>query len=109
MNEFNEYQDRSLAVMARDLDENTELAVLALGLAGEAGEVADMIKKVLGHGHPLDAWKVIIEIGDVLFYAAVLANRLGYRFSEVADANVDKLARRYPNGFTTEASLTRAT
>lgn len=83
------------------------LAVLALGLAGEAGEVADYLKKVVGHGHPLDVGKAEKEIGDVLWYAAVLAHALGLPLSRVAAANVEKLRARYPDGFRVEASVNR--
>lgn len=106
--DFDLYQRVSLGTMANDLMPDTRLAVLGLGIAGEAGECADVIKKVLGHGHPLDAEKLMFEIGDVLFYAAVLADQIGYTLSEVAEANMRKLAARYgPGGFTKEKSMNR--
>jgi NTP pyrophosphatase (non-canonical NTP hydrolase) len=74
--------------------------VWTLGLTGEAGEVADYLKKVRGHGHPLDPEKMKKELGDVLWYLAVLADSFGFTLNEVAQANVDKLRARYPNGFT---------
>jgi NTP pyrophosphatase (non-canonical NTP hydrolase) len=43
------------------------LAVAGLGIAGEAGEVADLIKKEIGHGHPVDRQKILGELGDVLW------------------------------------------
>lgn len=82
--------------------------IWALGLTGEAGEVADYLKKVYGHGHPLDRQKVKKELGDVLWYVAVLANSFGLTLEEVAEANVQKLRERYPAGFSPAASLTRA-
>lgn len=83
------------------------LARDALGIAGEAGEVADLVKKYIGHGHALEREKVKKELGDVLWYVAVLANRIWYTLEDVASANVAKLRARYPDGFSTEASIAR--
>lgn len=84
-----------------------QLATFALGVAGEAGEVADLVKKYIGHGHPLDVEKLKLELGDVLWYVAGLASVIGVTLSEVANANIAKLEKRYPNGFSTEASMNR--
>lgn len=79
----------------------------ALGLTGEAGEFADMIKKHEFHGHELDRDAAIKELGDVLWYAAVAADVLGVSLGEVMRRNVEKLMQRYPNGFSTEDSVKR--
>jgi NTP pyrophosphatase (non-canonical NTP hydrolase) len=84
-----------------------QLAVWGLGIAGEAGEVADLIKKVIGHGHPMDKEKLTKELGDVLWYVAALADLHGIPLHVVAKANLEKLAKRYPNGFSQEASRNR--
>lgn len=65
----------------------------ALGLTGEAGEVADEVKKCMYQGHPWQPSKIIEELGDVLWY--------------VMQANIDKLERRYPDGFSPAASVNR--
>lgn len=83
------------------------LAVLALGVAGEAGEVADEMKKVIGHGHPLNKEKFKKEIGDVLWYIAVLSHELGFALSEIAEDNTEKLRARYGEAFSTERSINR--
>lgn len=83
------------------------LACFGLGVAGEAGEVADLIKKHVGHGHELNVEKLRLELGDVLWYVAALAQVIGVSLSEVAEANLQKLEARYPNGFSTEASIAR--
>lgn len=71
----------------------------ALGLAGEAGEVANEVKKNRYQGHRLDDKKIIEELGDVLFYVAVAAMEIGVSLEEVAAANINKLKGRYPDGF----------
>lgn len=78
------------------------------GLAGEAGEVCDLLKKVHGHGKPYDAGKLKKELGDVLWYVANLANIHGFTLSEVAQANVDKLRARHPSGFTVASAAAKA-
>ncbi len=77
----------------------TSLATMALGLAGEAGEVCDEIKKILAHGKPLDVNKIINEIGDVLFYADRVLAYVNSDLSEAMLYNYNKLMTRYPEGF----------
>lgn len=83
------------------------LSGLSLGLAGESGEVADCVKKIVAHGHPLDAEKLAKELGDVLWYLAVMADAIGYSLEDIAAQNIVKLKARYPEGFSHERSLTR--
>tara|TARA_R110002051_G_C8576093_1_gene476559 strand:+ start:40 stop:414 length:375 start_codon:yes stop_codon:yes gene_type:complete len=72
----------------------------ALGIAGEAGEYCELIKKHTFHGKkPLDLDAAKKELGDVLYYVAMAAKNLQISLDEVAQANVDKLRARYPNGF----------
>lgn len=105
---LNEYQNEVMRTAATDKDPTLQLAVLALGVAGEAGEVADLIKKHVGHSHELDRFKLAKELGDVLWYVAALAQAAGFTLDDVAKGNVMKLRARYPNGFTVEASKVKA-
>ena len=72
------------------------------GLTGEAGEVADKVKKVIrDRGGVFDAdtrEAIKLELGDVLWYVAQLASELGYDLNEVADANLQKLSSRAARG-----------
>lgn len=81
---LSEYQDAALRTASRkpgeEVSRTIDLAALALGVAGEAGEVCDLIKKHVGHGHPLDRDKLVKELGDVLWYGSVLAYRVGVLF-----------------------------
>lgn len=99
---LNKYQVEALRTMG-----SSNLPILALGIAGEAGEVADLVKKELGHGHPRNPERMAKELGDVLWYIATLADNYGYSLAEVATMNIDKLKARYPGGFTEEASINR--
>ncbi len=78
-----------------------------LGLVGEAGECADIYKKAMFQGHTFITERLIEELGDVLWYCAELATGLGYTLEDVAQCNIDKLKKRYPDGFDPERSLHR--
>ncbi len=101
----------------RDIDitgDQKQMLLMALGLCGEAGEVAEMVKKHVFHGHPMDDSKILLllkELGDILWYANYGAVRVVKvpDLGAVMDANIDKLAARYPEGFfSSERSLHRA-
>lgn len=103
-----DYQRAALTTSGgASLSPEMRLAVAALGLTGEAGEVADLLKKHLGHGHDLDRVQVQKEIGDVCWYIAELCNCLSLRLDVVLANNLAKLQRRYPQGFSTSASINR--
>ena len=82
-------------------------AVSALGLAGEAGEFANLVKKMTAHGHPFDPEALKDELGDVLWYLAEAATAAGLELNEIGWQNVNKLIERYPDGFSEEKSLHR--
>jgi NTP pyrophosphatase (non-canonical NTP hydrolase) len=79
--------------------EKDRLLNAVLGIAGEAGEYADMIKKQEFHGVPADRDKVLKELGDVLYYVTAAAIEHGFTLEHVAITNNKKLAARYPDGF----------
>lgn len=88
-------------------DPVSKLVLGALGLAGETGEVIDMIKKRVYQGHAIDQEKLRDELGDVLWYFMLICHTGGYSLEEVMIANVEKLHRRYPHGFEAERSVYR--
>lgn len=103
---FNIYQGQAARTASKEQGP-MRLAVSGLGITGEAGEVADLLKKMLGHGHPPDIHKITKELGDVLWYISDIATTLGISLSEVARVNIEKLRERYPEGFSEEASRNR--
>lgn len=107
-NEYQEKAVRSLQQTPRELTKTEHMmAWCAIGLAGEAGETVDYIKKVVFHGHPIDRERIKKELGDVSWYWATLAHVCGLTAEEVMETNIDKLMARYPNGFTEEDSKKR--
>lgn len=78
-----------------------------MGLNGEAGECIDIVKKHLFQGHPLDTDKLLDELGDVLWYVAITADGIGVPLENIMQHNIDKLRKRYPDGFDAERSIHR--
>ena len=103
-----DYQNQVKLTQREHDDLFDRLNHLALGLAGEAGEVANAVKKVVYHGHPLDSDKLVEELGDTLWYLTALADALHLDLAIVMDLNVTKLQKRYPEGFDPYRSLNRA-
>ncbi len=104
---FQEYQDQALRTMSKEAKENPLLNA-ALGLSGETGEVADLIKKTLFQGHELDKEHLKEELGDVLWYLAEACKGLDTTLEEIALMNVMKLEKRFPDHrFDKEKSIHR--
>lgn len=78
-----------------------------LGVTGEAGELANEVKKILYHKHEMDKERLILELGDILWYVADLCTVFDTTLEDVAALNIEKLRKRYPNGFTTQESINR--
>ena len=72
-----------------------ELSMMSLGIAGEAGEVLEPIKKHLYHGKDLDLEKMKLELGDLLWYIHGLTTLLGFTLEEVIESNITKIEDRY--------------
>jgi NTP pyrophosphatase (non-canonical NTP hydrolase) len=107
LNDYQTYAARTLDQSSGAEARERQLAVLALGLGGEAGEVQELVKKNLGHGHDLDRERVMKELGDVLWYVAGVGTHLGISLEDIAQENLAKLRKRYPDGFDPERSKNR--
>jgi len=89
------------------LDQEIMAVWNALGLTGEAGEVADLIKKGIFHHHGLDMPAIEKELGDTLWYLAAICTTLDLDLSKIMEANIEKLRIRYPNGYSSDDSKCR--
>lgn len=106
------YTDLALKTLNKDVFEQKDLILNAsLGLSGEVGEVNDIIKKYMYHGHKLDddmKKKIILELGDVCWYVALMAWAIDKtKFEDVLNKNIAKLEKRYHGEFSTEKSINR--
>ncbi len=88
-----EYQTLALRTT---VDRCWNLANAGLGLTGESGEAAELIKKHLFQGHELNSERLVEELGDVLWYIALTAEILGVGLEDIARKNIEKLKKRYP-------------
>lgn len=79
--------------------EREPIVGFALGLAGEAGEVVDDIKKRIFHGREVPMEHTAEELGDVLWYVANIATQCGFSLDDIIQQNVDKLTSRYPEKY----------
>lgn len=86
---------------------NAEQLEAALGLAGEVGEVVDLIKKNVFYGQQIDQRKLLNELGDALHYLTRLAHLNHFSMSVVMEANVEKLRKRFPTGYSNEAAIAK--
>ncbi|NCW45097.1 MAG: nucleotide pyrophosphohydrolase [Gemmatimonadaceae bacterium] len=105
---LDEYQQLAARTLAHDRTYEQQLANAALGLTGEAGETAEIVKKHLFHATPLDRDAIIKELGDCLWYIGACATVLDVSLDEIAQRNIEKLRKRYPEGFDPERSRNRA-
>lgn len=104
---INEYQKLALTTLNPELKEKDILINGVMGLCGESGEAIDLVKKHLAQGHELDKEKLAKELGDIAWYLAETAYAIGYPLEDILQMNIDKLKKRYPEGFSKERSLER--
>ena len=105
--DFNQYQELASRTLNKDKGLELTLINMSMGLVGESGETVDYMKKVLFHGHEFNIEKLASELGDVLWYVAGMCSVLDVSLEEVAQYNIEKLIKRYPEGFTEQDSVNR--
>ena len=103
----NEYQKLAMTTLNPELDKKDVLINGVMGLCGESGEAIDIAKKWLAQGHDLDRAKLAKELGDIAWYLAETATALDLQLEDVFAANIEKLKKRYPEGFDSERSIHR--
>jgi NTP pyrophosphatase (non-canonical NTP hydrolase) len=103
----NEYQRAAMRTKGLYDSFEDQITCATIGINGESGEVAEIIKKAMWHDCELDEEKLLDELGDVLWYIAFAADVMGETLEEVLERNTDKLRKRYPDGFDPERSQNR--
>lgn len=104
---INEYQKLAMTTLNPDLNKKDVLINGVMGLCGESGECIDIVKRHLAQGHELDRDNLIKELGDVAWYLAETAFALDVELEEVFIRNIEKLKKRYPEGFSRLKSINR--
>lgn len=102
-----EYQKLAMRTLNPKIPKDEVLINGVMGLCGESGEVIDLVKKHLYQGHELDKEKISKELGDVMWYVAEICEALNISLDEVMQGNIDKLQKRFKDGFTTSESINR--
>lgn len=98
---LSEYQELCRVTAKKFETREKEILTWGLGITGEAGDVASCIKKTFAHDNDQRAG-IRENIGDTLWYAAMICNFFEWDMQEVLDENIEKLKKRFPQGFTIE-------
>ena len=105
---INEYQKLAMTTLNPGLSKKDVLINGVMGLCGESGEAIDIVKKWLAQGHELDKEKLAKELGDICWYIAETATALDLSLEDSMAANIEKLRKRYPEGFDADRSRNRS-
>ena len=105
---IHDYQKLAMTTLNPALSKKDVLINGVMGLCGESGEAIDIVKKWLAQGHELDKERLAKELGDICWYLAETATALGYDLEDIMAANIEKLKKRYPEGFDTARSVNRS-
>lgn len=103
----NEYQELAMRTLNPKLDKKDVLINAVMGLCGESGEAIDIVKKYLAQGHDFDKEKFKKELGDIAWYLAEAAYAIDVPLEEILLGNIEKLKKRFPEGFSEEKSINR--
>ncbi len=105
---INEYQKLAMTTLNPELSKKDVLINGVMGLCGESGEAIDIVKKWLAQGHELDRERLAKDLGYICWYLAETATALDLSLEDVMAANIEKLKRRYPEGFDSDRSIHRS-
>lgn len=90
-----------------DLNKKDVLINAVMGLCGESGEAIDLVKKHLAQGHEFDKEKFAKELGDIAWYLAEAAYAIDMPLEAILEGNIEKLRKRFPEGFDSKKSINR--
>ncbi len=103
--EYAAFVDRLFVNKSKGADGLTHAAI---GIAGEAGEILDSVKKSWVYNQEINRGNLIEELGDLAFYMQAMCNLINVQPREIILANMAKLKNRYPMGYTDDAAAARA-
>lgn len=106
-NKLEEYKKFVSARRNNNVTVSLEVINYTMGLVGESAEVSEIIKKWYFHRHNKNFEELKEELGDTFFYFMALLEMFGLELEDIINANMEKLSKRYPDGFTSEDSIKR--
>lgn len=104
---ISDYQKLASRTINFNMSNKDILINSVMGLCGEAGEAIDIVKKHIAQGHNFDKVHFIEELGDIAWYLAEAASAIDYDLGDILQQNIDKLKKRYPEGFKEKDSINR--
>lgn len=107
-NTLSQYQELCKLTAKKFENPEKEILTWCLGIAGEAGDVASCIKKTFAHDND-QSLGVRENIGDTLWYAAMICNFFSWDLQDILNDNLEKLKKRYPQGFALESAKRNGT
>ncbi|MFH1308273.1 MAG: nucleoside triphosphate pyrophosphohydrolase family protein [archaeon] len=109
MTSLKEYQEFCKETAKKFENKDLEISTWGLGIAGEAGDVASCIKKTFAHENKAAEEGIKENLGDTLWYSAMICNFFGWDFANILEENMQKLKKRYPQGFSLENAQRKGT
>jgi len=97
-----EYQELAKLTAKKFDNPELEISTWGLGVTGEAGDIASCIKKTFAHKNEVVKEGIKENIGDMFWYSAMICNFFNWNMEEILQQNIEKLKKRYPQGFTIE-------
>ena len=104
--DMDRYKEFVISKCSEKTISNMELTAV-LGMAGEAGEIADVLKKRMFHDHRAGPGSMVEELGDLFFYFTLMLEAYNYALDTIVDFNIRKLDERLPDGIESERSMNR--
>jgi NTP pyrophosphatase (non-canonical NTP hydrolase) len=102
------YQMQAMRTAAELENKDADMLHAAMGIASEGGELLGAFKSAFAYGKELDLQNVIEEMGDLMWFIALMCHSMGITMDYVAVRNIEKLYARYPEKFTQEDAIARA-
>jgi NTP pyrophosphatase (non-canonical NTP hydrolase) len=104
--QLDEYKALALRT-AKQMDGRDNIIHAALGLSSEAGEITTTVKKMFAYNQAIDYDNIVEELGDILWFCALMSHSLHVSLDYVAEQNIEKLRKRYPEKFSDDLASLR--
>lgn len=107
--DLKDYQELAKTTAKKEEDPDKEICFWGLGVVGEAGDISSCIKKLVFHKNESIKEGIRENIGDMMWYTAMICNFFNWNLQEILNENIEKLKKRHPQGFTYETAQRKGT